>query len=573
MKLTPKLKSLSNLFRVQTHRYGIWELDIRGSEPRLDALDAKETADYVVRELTRDDTDIIAASRPGYEQRAVTYFDEGHRCFAAINELGEVAALSWLFANSGPETRRVKRYFDVASGEGYLHAAWTHPSHRRKGLHTMLLKERVKILSCDPSLHTAVANIEPGLAASEQSFRKAGFVLARWLTVRHFFGGRKSRSHFLPLEAHETGSPKVIAHESPSILILDGDYSHTVAIARELDETLGARISTVSRGDNTLGARSRHVRRNFVFPHPRESEYSTKLLDLLQQERFDVVVPVGYHSTKRVVDLLESGALKTPAVAPDVSSFEFAEDKRETLTRAQELGIQVPEDYTASIRENGAEAAYAFPLIAKAQHERGGSTAFVIENLDELKSHMAQRVDVPYIYQELVNPSSPTLAHCGLFVDGEPIVEFQHAEVRSVPRIGGSGTRLISVRNTELRDQARAILRAQRWTGIAQVEFKVASNGTLVLMEINPKLWASYALATRSGAHLATAAVQRALGEQVAQSAQYRPTTMAFPLREIQYICRRKAWRDLPGAFVAIFRPGTHWDLELLDIKGYIQRL
>lgn len=356
----------------------------------------------------------------------------------------------------------------------------------------------------------------------------------------------------------------------PKVLLLDGDYPHTVAAARELKRTLGSRVLTLSRSAQSLGARSRHVDANIVAPRASAGDFPEALLAAVANEQPDVIVPIGYHSNRVAVDLVEQGQLSVPSTAPDAASFALAEDKTATYSAAADVGILAPEDLTQRVEES---SSLQFPIVAKARHERGGSTARVIESHAQLVSHLGSRGDYPWIYQEMVNPKSPTFAHCGLFQDGSPVAEFQHAELRSVPRIGGSGTRLRAIRDEELATKARLLLRKVSWTGLAQVEFKRNEMGELAIMEINPKLWASYALASRAGAPLVTQAVLNALGLSTHPVAPYRQIEMAFPLREAQHVSRERAWSEIPGAAWAMCRPPVRWDLELRDLRGHIQSL
>ena len=284
-------------------------------------------------------------------------------------------------------------------------------------------------------------------------------------------------------------------------------------------------------------------------------------------------VPVGFFSTAKAIALRDGKHLGAPLAAPGTAAFRVAEDKQLTYRRSENLGIRVPGEFGEALRSGDFDRP-ALPVIAKLRHERGGSTAEVIRDVPALRDHVSTHTDQEYLYQEMVQGGG-TLAHCGFFIDGQPVAEFQHHEVRSVPRVGGSGTRLKSIRDTDLRDQSRKLLADLSWTGLAQVEFKRSDSGELTLMEINPKIWASYALASRAGPPLVAIAARHAMERPLNELAEtpLKRMSMAFPLREALHIRRTKRYREIPAGFVSMLRPPVRWDVELRDLRGYLQSI
>jgi protein-tyrosine-phosphatase len=77
---------------------------------------------------------------------------------------------------------------------------------------------------------------------------------------------------------------------------------------------------------------------------------------------------------------------------------------------------------------------------------------------------------------------------------------FVHERVHEVPLTGGGSTYRKSVPPDALIvSAAKRLLDALKWHGVAMVEFKRDDNGTFHLMEINPRLWGSLALAIDAG--------------------------------------------------------------------------
>ena len=139
---------------------------------------------YEIVRLDATDLEKIELGRPGYSPQAERHFNEGHEAFGVVDEsFGRIVALSWVFSNETPTRQRVKDYFVVEPKEGYLHAAWTHPEHRGKGLQTLLVATRLEHLRNKPNLATAVTNIERDLVASQKAVAKAGFAKSATLLV------------------------------------------------------------------------------------------------------------------------------------------------------------------------------------------------------------------------------------------------------------------------------------------------------------------------------------------------------------------------------------------------------
>jgi protein-tyrosine-phosphatase len=87
-----------------------------------------------------------------------------------------------------------------------------------------------------------------------------------------------------------------------------------------------------------------------------------------------------------------------------------------------------------------------------------------------------------------------------LYDHGRKVWQFAHERVHEWPLTGGGSTYRRSVSPAPmLLAAAEALLDALQWHGVAMVEYKVRSDGGFWLMEINPRLWGSLALAIDVG--------------------------------------------------------------------------
>jgi len=156
--------------------------------------------------------------------------------------------------------------------------------------------------------------------------------------------------------------------------------------------------------------------------------------------------------------------------------------------------------------------------------------------------------------------------------DNDVKLRFCHEELRSVPRRGGSGTHLRIRRDDALKRAASELLRSIGWHGIALVEFRRRDDGSLVLMEVNPKFWASYALASEHGYRFASTmvAVTLDLGVDVPIGSPEPVGEMVYPLRELYHCARRPTLRSARECLGTILEPNADWSVDRNDPGAWL---
>ncbi|MFC7229703.1 carboxylate--amine ligase [Salinirubellus salinus] len=88
-----------------------------------------------------------------------------------------------------------------------------------------------------------------------------------------------------------------------------------------------------------------------------------------------------------------------------------------------------------------------------------------------------------------------------LYDRGEPLVTFQHRQIRGKSYTGGGGVYRESVSNPELEAVGRRLLDHLEWHGPACIEYmREEETGEYVLTEINPRMWQSLPTAVLAGA-------------------------------------------------------------------------
>ncbi len=373
--------------------------------------------------------------------------------------------------------------------------------------------------------------------------------------------------------------------ESPSVLLLDGGSFITLSIARELSEDLGATIIGVGTSKYSRLLRSKYCDIGVIAPPVSDDRYVESIQKLIDIYQPDCLLPVGYGSWKTIEAARSELPSYTTTCLPPSKSFHTAIDDLATSAHAENVGIQTPAEYSDIVRDLDKEGRPAgcltqleFPLFLKPRWEvdDGHVTTARVDHPDTFWEIYDQITDNAaeneILVQECID-GSPSTYGCGLlFLDNKVELLFSHEELRSVPRRGGSGTHLRILREPYLESKSIELLRDIGWHGIVLVEYKKRSDGTFVLMEINPKFWASYALASTHGYRFASTLVSRVLDLDVDYPLGESNSVgeMVFPLRELYHYAQHHGDEHLLECLTPIIKPGVAWSIDLSDLRAWL---
>jgi D-aspartate ligase len=191
-------------------------------------------------------------------------------------------------------------------------------------------------------------------------------------------------------------------------------------------------------------------------------------------------------------------------VLPDASVIESALDKSGFYRLAERLGIPVPR--TALIEPgNGLGAAdeLPFPVVVKLPVRRytdwaavgGHAKAVRAETAAELRQ-IAERfaeADVTVLVQESIPGPESRIESYHAYVDerGDRVAEFTGRKLRTNPREYGESTALETTRAPDVVALGREVVAKLDLRGVCKVDFKRAPNGSLKVLEVNPRfnLW------------------------------------------------------------------------------------
>ena len=306
-------------------------------------------------------------------------------------------------------------------------------------------------------------------------------------------------------------------------LVLDVAWVNGLAAIRSLGRA-GIPVVAVDHRAGALGFRSRYAR---PLPAPDPAVEPEAYVDLLSQQEPGVVLPTHdppLNAVARHRDKLTGFRFPFPAW----EILERIQDKRAQLEAAEQSGLAVPATRhpRSAAEARGAGEEIGFPVLVKPADPVGfkrkfGRQAFRAETAAEIDRAYADAEPFAPMVQELIPGGDEELYSLGSYLreDGEALGLFSGRKLVQVPPLVGTCRVGEAVWVQEVVDAGLRLLRALRFHGISQVEFKRdPRDGRFKLMEVNPRLWQWHGLAAACGVDLPLIAYRDLTGAAVAPS-------------------------------------------------------
>ncbi|HKF21392.1 MAG TPA: ATP-grasp domain-containing protein [Candidatus Angelobacter sp.] len=312
------------------------------------------------------------------------------------------------------------------------------------------------------------------------------------------------------------------------VLVLDGHSRAAIETAQSLGRA-ALEVDVAAESLACVVMRSRYPEKKLLQPQPLPpAGLQQWLRDLDGERKYELIVPATETSLLALRFLDESDPLRRKAVLPGNEALDTALDKLKTWHLARQLGVSVPETVLLS-REKPSTPPARYPIVIKPVRSKiavDGQlqtvAAEVIRDHDAYTRHIEQWL--PYsdlLWQEFIFGQGVGAEF--LFDRGNKVWHFVHERVHEVPLSGGASSYRRSVPPMpELLADAERILSALHWHGVAMVEFRVDAAGQHWLIEINPRLWGSLALAIDAGVDFPLGLWLLATGRDVPLQPAYR---------------------------------------------------
>jgi len=360
------------------------------------------------------------------------------------------------------------------------------------------------------------------------------------------------------MRLHETNDTGAL----PPVFVMNTYYTG-IGIARNL-YGYGIEVCGLSSEADAPGVRSRFFKRIYRVPNDRDEPESLcrQLLELRRQHNAD---PVIFPTRDFDVMFLENYRRRLEPLyrIPQNPAAEHLLDKLSLFKLAKDNDIAVPETRVcSSLEEIDREArTMRFPLVVKprvaAQWRRKGAwsavgarKAFLVESAEELRAQYTQisSISPEVMIQEYVNGDDTDIAVCCGFMDAEHelTAHFTARKLRQNPPLFGTGCAVETVDIPEIVPIAKRLLKAARYTGIAEVEFKRdCSNGKWFLIEVNPRHWDQHEIGTHIGVNLSLIAYEHTVGRPI-----HRAAVSPKPVPQFRWIAETEVlWSVLRNGY------------------------
>jgi hypothetical protein len=289
------------------------------------------------------------------------------------------------------------------------------------------------------------------------------------------------------------------------VLVLDGHSRAAIETVQSLGRA-GLELDVAAESLDCVAMHSRYAGMKLLQLRSLPPAGFHQWLRSLDAERkYELIVPTTETSLLPLRLLAESDSLRRRAVLPGDEALDAALDKLKTCGLARQLGVPAPETVLLS-RDLPFDFPARYPVVVKPVRSKvavGGQlqtvAAEVIRDQDTYRRHIERWLPCSdLLRQEFIRGRGVGVEF--LFDRGKKVWHFVHERVHEVPLTGGASSYRRSVPATPaLLADAQKILSALGWHGVAMVEFRVDAAGQHWLIEINPRLWGSLALAIDAG--------------------------------------------------------------------------
>ncbi len=311
------------------------------------------------------------------------------------------------------------------------------------------------------------------------------------------------------------------------VLLTDGQQRKTLTAVR----SLGRRGDSVWVADVTLFSTSRFSRychRGLVCPRPEEEgRFWNWVLAVVDRYALDLFMPMDDFTTEVGVECQGELPPGCGSLLPTPQQYAAARDKGATAQLAMKAGVRLPRTFEVADRGE-MEAALAVlggPAVIKPRYSSGGRGIYFVQDRAEAERAWTMAEGRPewggLLVQERI-PLGRKFDVCLLYGPaGDVRASFVQEELRWFPLESGASTLQESVDRPDLVDLAARLLSPVGWRGPVEVEFMLDRTGAPVLMEINPRFWASLALAVQCGVDFPSLTADLAWGRDVRGPAKY----------------------------------------------------
>jgi len=311
-------------------------------------------------------------------------------------------------------------------------------------------------------------------------------------------------------------------------LVLGSDYK-ALGVVRSLGRH-GITV-WVLKDEHGVATASRFARRTLAWPSD-DTERTQFLLELARREDLDgwALFPGGDDTAALLARAHQALSERYLVTVPPWDVLAWAYDKRKTYALAADLGIDhprthYPRDHADAVAYDGGFPAILKPAIRPVMNRFTEAKAWRVDDRAALVARYDEActlIDPALLMiQELVEGGGDAqLSFAALCRDGEPIASLTARRRRQWPMdFGRASTFVETVAVPEIEAPARRMLKALRYDGIVEIEFKRDTrDGRTKLLDVNPRVWGWHTLGARAGVDFPYLLWRSVRGESVPQT-------------------------------------------------------
>lgn len=308
---------------------------------------------------------------------------------------------------------------------------------------------------------------------------------------------------------------------SARVLVLDGRIQSCLPVIKAL--RLGGHHVTIAESDPLcVGFFSRypHERLRYRDPGTDPPGFLSDLKNYLTIGKYDVLIPILDVTSELVAKHKKELEKYVHIPVVDYPVFMLARDKSHTIKIARNHGLACPKTYFPDEMRLEEIAHLAdYPVLIKPNLSMGARGITKINNFQELLRAfpIIEANYGPCSVQEYI-PQTGKQYKAQIFIDRDHSIKASLIceKIRYFPPSGGSGTLFSTVKREDISQLGIRLLKAMNWHGYADLDLITdPRDGSVKIMEVNPRLTAPVKIMFKAGIDLADIIVKFALGYDV----------------------------------------------------------
>ena len=362
------------------------------------------------------------------------------------------------------------------------------------------------------------------------------------------------------------------------VLLPEASGRQVLPMAKALKK-LGCNVTTVQGKKSDLGFSTRYADKKVVLADVDESLSVAEpfYLDLVERERFDVIIPLSDFSAGIFAKSKADIESKTGAYVAtnDYSVFMQAFDKLNTMKICMQNGIPCPYTLDAVASIDDVPENVVYPVLLKPRSSCGSIGLHIAQNRESLAEYIDQ-VHQENLGEVLVQEFIPQTgkqynAHFVLDNDHNVKTAVLTEKCRWFPLDGGASTCCKTIHNEQILETCSRMLKIMGWVGYCDIDLMEDPRDSVVkVIEINARISANVKLCYAVGIDIAKQILELATDKSVTAYGQYKEDTRMRCLHTdlLWFLKSPNRFRTTPNWFSVVRT--TDQIFDLFDPKPFI---